>query len=362
MQHRVVFVIFIPIFFKEHLMTAHEQTHPTNGSKPSIFGRGHVSNIRILYRHHKKILSTFFVLIAFLMAFSESRSQEYSTQYSNCYIQSEYPIICEAWQNITEIIEYYPGCYIEATYALRKCTVNNDVYHQMELIGYRITDFPSCNALFLQLHNPNGTINEIISRQIKTRIYQEVANRVMKQHKSTLTQQEIDDDFTCVPCTTISNSSSNYCSKRGVPFFQVYEGTCMAMCRAKETINVSHDPYGPPAGMSAPNIIIPPNYQATIPSGLYFSEYISYVKCNPYCCIVTIDYCYDPIYNRWVRLYNSQPSNNQNQCNPTMMSSNICPIPIRLWGSLVTVEYEPLIECKQTCTTIVDQLQTMQWE
>lgn len=315
------------------------------------------------------MLRIFIAFVAILFSFSESYSQEFTPQFDHCRdVGSEDVQFCDQWQQLTEIIEYYSGCYIEATYALRKCTTNGNVNWQMELVGYRITNFPGCMGLYNSLYHPNGTVNQIKHREIQQKIYQIVANRVMENHVATLTQQEIDNDYTCVPCTTISGNFNNYCSKNGIPFFQAYSGTCMALCIAKETIDVPNDPYGPPAGMSAPNIIIPPNYQATIPAGLYLSHYFSYVKCNPYCCVVKIDYCYDPPSDpnvgtgRWVRLYNSFPTDNSNQCNPIYISSNVCPMPIRLWGSLVSVEYEPILQCQQSCTTIVDQIQTMQWE
>jgi hypothetical protein len=342
-------------------MAAHEQTHPINGSKPTQIRGGDGTSVNLLYRYRKQMLRIFIAFVAVLFSFSVSYSQDIVPKFDWCRAgETEYISICDPWEQFTEVMEYYPGCFIEATYIIRKCTTLGNVNWQMELAGYRVTNFPGCAALYSQLIEPTGAINEIKSREIVTNIYKYVADRKMKEYKNTLSQAEIDDDFACVPCSTGNNS---YCSKRGIKFFKAYDGTCMARCRASQYVTYVNDPYGPnPSGMFPPNLIIPltPAIHA-IPAGTYSSQYITYVKCNETCCLIDIDYCFDLSNNTWKRKYNSESTDDEVLCTPVSMPSNICPLPIILVGTVVNTVFDPIIQCMQTCVTVDNSIQTLSW-
>jgi hypothetical protein len=279
------------------------------------------------------IFKTIVVMVIILIN-NQMATSDITPNYSDCHnYYEETNLRCEpesTWTYKKEILEYYPGCFIEVDYIIKKCDFpSNQPHYKVEILGFRIIDYPGCNTLYNYVINPNGTVNEAYARIVQRNIHKMLADKYMK---------ELVDNMSLMQKLTWSCGQIPPTNRR---FFEIYEGTCMGLCRTRTTIQYGESPFG----------LLGPG------PGTYVSEYFSYVKCNNYCCNVIIDYCYDHSQNAWKRIYNSGPYyTDEITCDPNPVPIMPCySPPIFNTGNIILItSIQEILECTETCEQITD--------
>lgn len=233
---------------------------------------------------------------------------------------------------INEIIEIYPGCFIEVDYLLKICQIPNSIPHfKMELIGYRIINHSACSGLLNGLYLPNGNLNEAFARGVMQDIYQAVSDKWMKNFVTTNNLSAF-NSWRC---------NEGFMPNNGIMFFEAAEGTCMALCKTTQVIHY----YNHPFGVTHPGVL---------PPGIYTTEYISNVKCTNSCCLTYIAYCFDPFQNSWVRTTMKDSHGASIMCpNPPLaMQACVTPPLIDVANRIILSTSTQLYSCEQTCDQI----------
>lgn len=307
---------------------------PQMEANPPSSGGGDVSNIRKLYRPHKKIVSTFFVLIAFLIAFSESYSQFPTPRFTDCEITEE-NMICNPnqWSNHVDYISYN-GCIIEVEYLIKFCTVFNMWHYKMEMVGWRLLNSPACSVLYDEVF-PVGGLNEIKAREIQLFLYEAVATKLFASYRNTLSNADRYNNYRC----------DDYWKPLNAPmFFQAYDGTCMANCVTTGFDVVTIDGSNP-------------SPFALVQNGSYSWVHVANKKCSDNCCWLFIDFCWDEQQQNWKRSVNRGAQPGHNACPDNVQPSELCTAPPRfslsgfsIPGHISTITGTAFTECRHTCT------------
>lgn len=271
------------------------------------------------------------VLLIIILSFNQNSFSDNTPRYEDCEsLYSLSQMNCNNWETIKEVIELYPGCFVEVDYLLKRCTLANATEHlKMELIGFRVINYPGCTALTSNLYLPNGNLNEAYARMYLQQIYVAVSDKWMKEKINQL---------------NLSTNPMWYCNSgfqpfHNVMFFEAKEGTCMALCRTTQVVQYT----APPFGLVGPGI------------GTYTTEYISNVKCTNSCCHTIISYCYDRHQNSWVRTTMRDSYGASLQCPNPPIAIEPCytpPIFVGEGNVVISSSTTELFPCVQTCDQI----------
>lgn len=280
------------------------------------------------------MLSTFFVLIGFLISFSESKSQ--TPRFHECDNLPQEELVCNpnSWYSVTDYITYTGGCVIEVDYIWKNCTINGTRHNKLEIVGWRLMNSPACNILYSQLM-PGGVFNEIKARELQLFLNKKISDKLMQSLINSAGLSNLLPYYECDQFILPLNA---------VSFVQVFEGTCMAHCVTTGyddvIITVPGDGGGNPAGLINP-FQLPAN-------GRYDWVNVTNKKCTETCCKIEIYYCYQSSTQQWIRRY-LQTSLASDDCPNTVSQLELCVPPPYLLPRVTHITSQEFTQCTRTC-------------